>query len=80
MTVKAYIEKWTIEDPVVLDPTESILSAVKQMAEKNTGAVLITEKKKLVGIFTERDSLKFLASHKIAELEQPLEKYMTKII
>ncbi len=36
-------------------PTTSVFEAVKQMAEKNVGALLVLEDKKIVGIFTERD-------------------------
>ena len=36
-------------------PSTSVFDAVKQMAEKNIGALLVMEDKKIVGIFTERD-------------------------
>jgi CBS domain-containing protein len=35
--------------------TENVLQALKVMAGGNTGAVLVTENDKIVGIFTERD-------------------------
>ncbi|MBA4146046.1 MAG: histidine kinase [Azospira oryzae] len=38
-----------------VEPDEIVYKAIEQMAEKNIGGLLITEKGKLVGIFTERD-------------------------
>ena len=35
--------------------TATVLDALKHMDEANTGAVLVTENEKIVGIFTERD-------------------------
>lgn len=35
--------------------TDTVLQALKLMAEAHIGAVLVTEDKKIVGIFTERD-------------------------
>lgn len=34
---------------------ETVLQALKVMSEANTGAVLVTDNEKIVGIFTERD-------------------------
>lgn len=36
-------------------PDESVLDAIKLMAEKKIGALLVMENKKLVGIISERD-------------------------
>ena len=36
-------------------PTASVFEAVKLMAEKNIGAVVVTEGEKILGIITERD-------------------------
>lgn len=36
-------------------PHQSVLEAIKLMAEKNIGGVLIIESDQLIGIFTERD-------------------------
>ena len=36
-------------------PTITVRKAAKTMAEKNAGAVLVIDRNKLVGIFTERD-------------------------
>ena len=40
---------------ISVSPQSSVLDALKLMAEKNIGGVLVMEEEKLVGIFTERD-------------------------
>ena len=40
---------WTIA------PEETVFNAIKMMAEKNVGALLVTKGDKLVGIISERD-------------------------
>ncbi len=44
------------------EETDSIDKAVQEMAARNYGAVLVTSKGKLVGIFTERDLLRRVAA------------------
>lgn len=41
--------------PVAVSPDDTILTALKVMAEHGIGAVLVTEGGKLAGIFSERD-------------------------
>src|SRR5512136_2767168 len=38
-----------------ISPNASVLEAIQLMADKNVGAVLVTENNKLVGIISERD-------------------------
>ena len=38
-----------------IEPDASVYEALRIMAEKNVGALLVLEDKKIVGIFTERD-------------------------
>jgi CBS domain-containing protein len=42
---------------LVAPPETSVSKAAKLMAEKNVGAVMVVDKKRLVGIFTERDAV-----------------------
>lgn len=48
-----------------LPPTATILDALKLMAEKNIGALLVMEGERLLGVFSERDYARrgFLQSH-----------------
>lgn len=40
-----------------VESTQTVMDALKVMADANIGAVLVTEKGKIVGIYTERDYL-----------------------
>ncbi|MBT8062130.1 MAG: CBS domain-containing protein [Xanthomonadales bacterium] len=40
---------------------DSVFDAIRLMAEVNVGAVLVTEEKSIIGIFTERDYLQKIA-------------------
>jgi len=40
---------------LTISPTASVLDALKIMAEKDVGALIVLEEEKLVGIFSERD-------------------------
>jgi CBS domain-containing protein len=39
----------------IISPEETVFNAIKMMAEKNVGALLVTKGDKLVGIISERD-------------------------
>ena len=49
MTAKGSGTNHTVAD------TDTVLKALETMAEANTSSVMVTEKSKIVGIFTERD-------------------------
>jgi CBS domain-containing protein len=40
---------------IAVSPDSSVLDALKLMADKNIGGVLVMQNEKLIGIFTERD-------------------------
>src|ERR1051325_11025058 len=46
---------WTIS------PEATVFEAIQMMADKNIGAVLVTEREKLVGILSERDYTRKIA-------------------
>ena len=48
---------------IALDSNASVDTAVRKMAERNIGAVLITEQGNFVGMFTERDVIKCWAGN-----------------
>ena len=57
-----------------LEPTSTVREAFHRMKEGKTGAVLVWQDEKLVGIFTERDALKLMANK--ADLDAPLQDHM----
>ncbi len=62
-------------EAVCLAPTASVADALRQMKERNRGAVLICHDQMVVGIFTERDALRMMAAG--ASFDVPLARSMT---
>lgn len=56
------VEQSHLISPLCLSPDASVREAMHRMAEGNRAAVLICRDEQLVGIFTERDALKMMAS------------------
>jgi len=64
--------------PLTLPPETSVQAACKRMHERGVGAVLVTGAKgRLVGIFTGRDAVRFLAQGKSSS-EVLLKQVMTR--
>lgn len=62
MTVVAEILKSKPDSTVyTVRPADSVLDALRLMAEKGIGALLVTEGERIVGIFTERDYARKIA-------------------
>ncbi len=57
-TVRNLLEAKGNETNYSIESTDTVLQAVKIMAEARIGAVLVTQGGKVVGIFTERDYLR----------------------
>jgi len=57
-TVKNLLESKPSDKNYSVASTDTVLQAIKIMAEVHIGAVLVTEGGKIVGIFTERDYLR----------------------
>ena len=62
---------WTIES------TASVQNALKLLSEKDIGALVVTKKGILCGIFSERDFARRMASTRAFNLESPVSKLMT---
>ena len=58
-------------------PTASVFDAVKLMAEKNIGALVITEGEKIVGIVTERDYARKIVLMGRSSKDTPVRDIMT---
>jgi len=54
-TVKQLIEQKDNREIYILAGTATVLRALEVMAEANIGSVMVVEKERIVGIFTERD-------------------------
>ena len=56
-TVRKLLEAKDITNNISVSSTDTVLKALKVMADAHIGAVLITEGGKIIGIYTERDYL-----------------------
>jgi CBS domain-containing protein len=66
-----------IEDVVTAEPNITIKEAVRTLREKHVGSIVITDdNEKCIGIFTERDAIRIIASD--VPLDTPIEQVMTK--
>jgi CBS domain-containing protein len=67
-----------LKNPVTVSEDESILDAVKRMAELNIGAIpVVNERGEVVGIFSERDLLKRVVARGLS-YETKIKDVMTK--
>lgn len=62
---------WTIA------ASANIRKALKLMAEKDVGALIVTKKGRLCGIFSERDFVRVMAEENQFSLDTPVSKIMT---
>jgi CBS domain-containing protein len=60
-----------------IDPTASVLDAVRRLHEKKIGALIVMDGDRLAGIFSERDFVRLMAVQGAACLTQPVGEVMT---
>jgi CBS domain-containing protein len=60
-----------------VNPETSTLDALRFMAEKNVGALVVLEDGILVGIISERDFVRRIAHNRMCDLTIPVQDYMT---
>jgi CBS domain-containing protein len=60
-----------------ISPETTTLEALRFMAEKRVGALLVMDDSLLVGIISERDFVYRIAEDKACVLDQPVSEYMT---
>ena len=77
ITVKDVLKKG-MATTVVIAPTDTVYRALQLMAENNVGAVMISDKGRMVGIFTERDYCRKVILMGRSSLNTPIEEIMTK--
>lgn len=63
---------------LIISKDSKIIDCVKKMSKNNYGSIIIVEKKKPVGIFTERDLLNKVVAKNIDPNKHTVEKVMTK--
>lgn len=61
--------------PLRVEPEAPLRDVLRQMKEHRSGHVLVCEAGRLVGIFTERDALRFMAEE--GSLDEPVRQRMT---
>lgn len=61
---------------VSLSHDKSIFKAIQTMVEKKVGAILVTKKKEIIGIWTERDLLRNLLEPNFDPRKAKMEEYM----
>jgi CBS domain-containing protein len=78
MTVKAILSRKG-SDVLTIEPTASLAAAVKLLAERRIGAVVITgADRQVIGILSERDIVREFAAHGPAALDQQVGQAMTR--
>jgi len=64
-------------DVYAIDPDATVLEALKLLAEKNVGALLVMKGEGLVGIFSERDYARRMILHGRSSKETAVREVMT---
>jgi CBS domain-containing protein len=67
-----------IRDVVAVEMRGSVLDAVRAMDEANTGAVVVLDGTRLVGIFTERDLMRRVVLQSLDVATTPVAAVMTR--
>lgn len=63
---------------VAIAPGATVLDALKRLAEKNVGAVLVMDGPRLVGLFSERDYVRKVALKGKPSADTPVSEVMTR--
>lgn len=77
LSVREPIEKLLYNEPLTVSKTATVKEVVNLFNDKDVGCVLIVEKDKLVGIFTERDVIRKVIDLGAVALNEKVEKFMT---
>ena len=65
---------------IAIAPNASVLDALKLLAEKNVGAILVMEGPRLAGILSERDYARKVALKGKSSSDTPVSEVMTKSV
>ncbi|MBT7818307.1 MAG: CBS domain-containing protein [Chloroflexi bacterium] len=75
--VERLINKKSDNQNHTVEKTDSVLEALKVMAGANISAVMVTDKDKIIGIFTERDYSRKWEIKGLSAEDTPVEELMT---
>lgn len=64
------------DEPLIVAPDAKLGEVLQLLRAQNTGSVLVCEERRLVGIFTERDALRLMATQQ--NLDQPISQSMSR--
>ena len=65
-------------DVVMIEPHRTLADAARTLTEKRIGAVVVAEdRRRLLGILSERDIVRAIARGGTAALEEPISRHMT---
>jgi CBS domain-containing protein len=65
------------DSPYFVPKTASVRDALKLMAERNVGAVTVTDGEQMIGIFSERDYARKVSATGNCSLDTPIKNLMT---
>jgi len=65
---------------IAIAPNASVLDALKLLAEKNVGAILVMEGERLAGILSERDYARKVALKGKSSADTPVSEVMTRSV
>ena len=77
MTVRAILESKG-HQIVGVEPETPLAAAIKVLADRRIGALLVMSRKKIHGILSERDVVRVLGARGAAVLDQPVSAVMTR--
>ena len=60
-----------------ISPTATVFEALKLMAEKNVGALVVISNDKIIGILSERDYARKVALNDLSSIQTPVQAIMT---
>lgn len=77
-TLKQWLDDRQGTPVAAVAPTDTVLQALRVMAERDVGALLVLKDGKLVGIFSERDYARKVALHGKTSGDTPVSEVMSE--
>ena len=71
-----HLDELEVAAPIAVDASEEVGDAIRRMNESGTDCLLVTDRDRLVGIFTDRDAVLKVAGRAVAS--RPIGELMTR--